>query len=735
MLVIYEKSILDNLINLGGSLLIRLIVYYFWCRKSKESFYYKEKLENQTNWNNDILNHWNSGVLIYNQRKQKVKIINNYLKKFDEFQWKNTINEENDNLNNNNILVRTEEDHEHNNMLIVNNKNIKNENKEYNSKILQKFNIFKNIIDVNIDLPEEIINSFTQSNNFTDIISVINNYYNCESDNNFRKEFVFLGHIYLTSENKKGLFEISLHIFHNHHGYYYELMINDVTKTKKLEEERIKDKTLILGKISHEFKNPLVVIDEVVEQLIEHEEDIGLQNLNKKELINKMFFIKNLTNYMLILVKDFEVVASLENFLEIIPVNETLEIKPFLKEIGQIVETLIVKKSAKNLFFKLSIDESLDKIYIDSLRLKQILINLLSNSVKFTGIGFIELKVEVLNRSNAPLLSLAKDTKENYVSVTDINLQIINNVDPIHNQKVLNKSEEIEEKIWIRFSVIDSGKGISDTLMNQINSEISVKVFQKDNSYSNKSGTGYGLNIVQKLCKVLNSKLLALRRDNSSPGSIFYFEIPISRNKVIFINNKYNEEIKDKKPITQLPELIPVIPNSDININKNNNIHINEGLTNKFNTTKSKVNYDKLVFDHYPNIVNETKNLFKSDKNINNALMENNDSIKEIETPIIKSSKDLQFHKEYIEIQNDLLSLNDSSFETMKRLYEIKLPKNFFIQDSDKEESNNNSINEIKEDNHINLNKIECISQTNGNNLKINNEIIVSDIILKNKGW
>jgi len=559
---------------------------------------------------------------------------------------------------------------------------------------------------------------------------VINNYYNCESDNIFLKEFIFLGHIYLNSEDKKGFFEVSMHIFHSHLGYYYELMINDVSKTKQLEEERIKDKTLILGKISHEFKNPLIVIDEVIEQLIEQEEDIGL----KSQCQNKMFFIKNLCNYMLILVKDFEVVASLENFLEIIPVNETLEIKPFLKEIGQIVETLIVKKSAKNLFFKLSIDESLDKIYIDSLRLKQILINLLSNSVKFTGIGFIELKVEVLNRSNAPLLSLAKDTKENYVSVTDINLQIINNVDPIHNQKVLNKSEEIEEKIWIRFSVIDSGKGISDTLMNQINSEISVKVFQKDNSYSNKSGTGYGLNIVQKLCKVLNSKLLALRRDNSSPGSIFYFEIPISRNKVIFINNKYNEEIKDKKPITQLPELIPVIPNSDININKNNNIHINEGLTNKFNTTKSKVNYDKLVFDHYPNIVNETKNLFKSDKNINNALMENNDSIKEIETPIIKSSKDLQFHKEYIEIQNDLLSLNDSSFETMKRLYEIKLPKNFFIQDSDKEESNNSSINEIKEDNHINLNKIECISQTNGNNLKINNEIIVSDIILKNKG-
>jgi len=137
LIVIYEQSILYTIINLGGSQLIRLAVYYFWCRQSKESFYYKEKLEIQTNWNNDILNHWNSGVIIYNHRKQKVKVINDYLKKFDEFQWKNTINEEIPiNLNTNNILVGTE-DREHN-MLIVNNKNIIKEKKEYNSAILQQ---------------------------------------------------------------------------------------------------------------------------------------------------------------------------------------------------------------------------------------------------------------------------------------------------------------------------------------------------------------------------------------------------------------------------------------------------------------------------------------------------------------------------------------------------------------------------------------------------------------------
>jgi len=220
---------------------------------------------------------------------------------------------------------------------------------------------------------------------------------------------------------------------------------------------------------------------------------------------------------------------------------------------------------------------------------------------------------------------LAKETKENYVSITDINLQIINNKDTIQNKKELNKSEKIEDKILVRFSVIDSGKGISDTLMNQINSESSVKVFQKDNSYSNKLGTGYGLNIVQRLCKVLNSKLRASQREYSLPGSIFYFDIPIARNKTSF-NNKYNEENKENKP-TQLPEITPIIQNNnDFDNNKkknnNNNISKDEEFTNKHNSKKSKVNIDKLVFDHYPNEESRTKNLFKSDKYNNKALME-----------------------------------------------------------------------------------------------------------------
>jgi len=82
----------------------------------------------------------------------------------------------------------------------------------------------------------------------------------------------------------------------NSNGTYFEFMINDVTKTKKQEENRLKEKTLILGKISHEFKNPIIVIEEVIDQIIElngFENQLG--NLVSK---NKSFSVDDEIAYM-----------------------------------------------------------------------------------------------------------------------------------------------------------------------------------------------------------------------------------------------------------------------------------------------------------------------------------------------------------------------------------------------------------------------------------------------------
>ena len=52
-------------IDLGVSFIIHLIFYYYLCRIAKESLFYREKLEMEKNWIYEVLNHWNSGVIVY----------------------------------------------------------------------------------------------------------------------------------------------------------------------------------------------------------------------------------------------------------------------------------------------------------------------------------------------------------------------------------------------------------------------------------------------------------------------------------------------------------------------------------------------------------------------------------------------------------------------------------------------------------------------------------------------
>lgn len=133
---------------------------------------------------------------------------------------------------------------------------------------------------------------------------------------------------------------------------------------------------------------------------------------------------------------------------------------------------------SKGLEMLLNISADLPKyIWADELRLKQILINLLGNAVKFTEKGEIELKVEAL---------------------TNPQLQ----------------------EIKYRFAVRDTGIGI--------NPDKKLKIFdafsQEDASTTKRyGGTGLGLTISNKLLGLMNSKLQV--ESTLGKGSTFYFEI------------------------------------------------------------------------------------------------------------------------------------------------------------------------------------------------------------------
>ena len=117
-------------------------------------------------------------------------------------------------------------------------------------------------------------------------------------------------------------------------------------------------------------------------------------------------------------------------------------------------------------------------IWTDAVRLKQILINLLSNAAKFTERGEIELKVDQLSQE--------------------------------------------EDQSVLRFSVRDTGIGIKPEKQKKIFEAFS----QEDSSTTKKyGGTGLGLTISNKLLGMMNSKLELHSVPNE--GSTFYFDLKI----------------------------------------------------------------------------------------------------------------------------------------------------------------------------------------------------------------
>jgi len=155
-----------------------------------------------------------------------------------------------------------------------------------------------------------------------------------------------------------------------------------------------------------------------------------------------------------------------------------------LYELGcQAIDIITYQVQTKGLEMLLNISPDLPRfIWADSLRLKQVLVNLLGNATKFTEKGEIELKIEVLS------------TKGN--------------------------------KTKIRFAVRDTGIGIKPEQQSKIFQAFS----QEDPSTTKKyGGTGLGLTISNRLLELMNSELQL----KSAPGmgSTFYFELTLKTEK------------------------------------------------------------------------------------------------------------------------------------------------------------------------------------------------------------
>ncbi|MCD0468580.1 response regulator [Flavobacterium sp. JAS] len=239
----------------------------------------------------------------------------------------------------------------------------------------------------------------------------------------------------------------------------------ELLKAKEIAEEASLLKTQFISTISHELRTPLYGVVGITNMLLEeHKELSQSQHLSA---------LKFSARYLLSLVNDILQINKIEENKVVL---ETLTFN-ISDEITMIKNSLSFLSQKNNNKINVSIDPNIPEYLIgDKLRLAQILMNLVSNALKFTKDGEVEIIVNL---------------------------------------------DRIEGKIYfLDFLIKDNGVGIAVVDQGKIFEKF-VQVGRKDEDYQ---GTGLGLSIVKKLLGLFGSTITLV--SDIGEGTSFAFIIP-----------------------------------------------------------------------------------------------------------------------------------------------------------------------------------------------------------------
>lgn len=331
-----------------------------------------------------------------------------------------------------------------------------------------------------------------------------------------------------------------------------EIQEKQLLEAMKIADQANIAKTSFLVNMSHEIRTPINAVLGMDEMI--------LRESNDESILSYASNIQSAGQSLLSLINDVLDFSKIESGkLELLPVEYDVQ-----QLMNDCYSMIIIRAEKKNLLLEIHNDPDMpSKLLGDEVRIRQIIINLLTNAVKYTSSGTV-----VLN---------------------------------------LNCERISEDQIMLKIRVRDTGMGISEENLNNL-----FMAFNRLDELHNRNieGTGLGLSITKRLTDMMGGKIGVY--STLGKGSDFWVEIPqkvVSFAPVgVFIENRRAKsgQKKNYRERFQAPGVrILVVDDVKLNIDvmkgllKNTKIRIDSAYSGKECLGLVQKNtYDMIFMDH-----------------------------------------------------------------------------------------------------------------------------------------
>jgi len=242
--------------------------------------------------------------------------------------------------------------------------------------------------------------------------------------------------------------------------------VHELQVAKERAEAANEGKSRFLANMSHELRTPLNAVLGYAQILLR---DAGLSDLQRQGLAT----IQHSGEHLLALIDDVLDLAKVDaGKFELCP--EPVPLPGFMRVLDDIIR---IKADDKHIAFECQVPTDLPAVVkVDDRRLRQVLLNLLSNALNFTDAGRVGLRVTATPRG--------------------------------------------DHATRLRFEVEDTGPGIAADELERI-----FRPFEQGAPHARAGGTGLGLAISRQLTRLMGGELHV--RSDPGRGSCFWFEIDV----------------------------------------------------------------------------------------------------------------------------------------------------------------------------------------------------------------